>query len=43
MANTGVDLQLTYIYDGDPVTLVLNGYGRRGGLRQEQPDLRQDP
>jgi hypothetical protein len=26
MANTGVDLQLVYLYDGDPITLVLNGY-----------------
>jgi hypothetical protein len=25
MANTGVDLKLTYLYNGDPITLVLNG------------------
>jgi hypothetical protein len=25
MANTGVDVQLTYLYDGDPITLVVNG------------------
>ena len=43
MANTGVDLKLNYSYFGDPITLVLNGYGRGGGVRQEQPDLRQDP
>jgi hypothetical protein len=26
MANAGVDLQLTYIFDADPITLVFNGY-----------------
>jgi hypothetical protein len=26
MRNTGVDLQMTYIYDRDPFTLVVNGY-----------------
>lgn len=26
MANTGADLQLTYLYSGDPISLVLNGY-----------------
>jgi hypothetical protein len=26
MANTGVDLQLTYLFDRNPITLVLNGY-----------------
>jgi hypothetical protein len=26
MASTGVDLKLTYLFDGDPLTLVLNGY-----------------
>jgi hypothetical protein len=26
MANTGIDLKLTYIYDRDPFTFILNGY-----------------
>jgi Protein of unknown function (DUF2860) len=37
MANTGVDLQLTYVYDGDPVTLVLNGYVGQADYDKSNP------
>ena len=37
MANTGVDLQLRYIYDGDPVTLVLNGYVGQADYDKSNP------
>jgi len=41
MANTGVDLQLRYIYDGDPIHAGASTGSGPGGLRQEQPGLRQ--
>jgi hypothetical protein len=37
MANTGVDLQLTYVYDGDPVSLVLNGYVGQADYDKSNP------
>jgi len=37
MANNGVDLQLTYLYDGDPVTLVLNGYVGQADYDKSNP------
>ena len=37
MANTGVDLQLRYIYDGDPITLVLNGYVGQADYDKSNP------
>jgi hypothetical protein len=37
MANTGVDLQLTYIYDGDPITLVLNGFVGQADYDKSNP------
>jgi hypothetical protein len=37
MANTGVDLQLTYLYDGDPITLVLNGYVGQADYDKSNP------
>jgi len=37
MANTGVDVQLTYLYDGDPVTLVLNGYVGQADFDKSNP------
>ena len=37
MANTGVDLQLRYIYDGDPITLVLNGYVGQADFDKSNP------
>ena len=37
MANTGVDLQLTYVYDGDPITLVLNGYVGQADYDKSNP------
>ncbi len=37
MANTGVDLQLTYLYDGDPVSLVLNGYVGQADYDKSNP------
>ncbi len=37
MANTGVDLQLTYLYVGDPITLVLNGSIGQADYDQSNP------
>jgi hypothetical protein len=37
MANTGVDLQLTYVYDGDPITLVLNGFVGQADFDKSNP------
>jgi hypothetical protein len=37
MANTGADFQLTYLYDGDPITLVLNGYGGQADFDKSNP------
>jgi hypothetical protein len=37
MANEGVDLQLTYLYDGDPVSLVLNGYVGQADYDKRNP------
>ncbi len=37
MANTGVDLQLTYLYDGDPISLVLNGYVGQADFDKSNP------
>jgi opacity protein-like surface antigen len=37
MANTGVDVQLTYLYDGDPITLVLNGYVGQADYDKSNP------
>ena len=37
MANTGVDLQLTYVYDGDPISLVLNGYVGQADFDKSNP------
>jgi len=37
MANTGVDLQLTYIYNLDPITLVLNGYVGQADYDKRNP------
>lgn len=37
MANTGVDVQLTYLYDGDPITLVLNGYVGQADFDKSNP------
>jgi hypothetical protein len=37
MANTGADLQLTYLYDGDPITLVLNGYVGQADYDKSNP------
>jgi hypothetical protein len=37
MANTGVDLQLTYVYGGDPITLVLNGYVGQADFDKSNP------
>lgn len=31
MANTGVGLRLIYLYNGDQLTLVLNGYVGQAG------------
>jgi hypothetical protein len=37
MANTGADLQLSYIYDGDPITLALNGYYGQAEFDKSNP------
>ena len=37
MANTGVDLMLTYLYAGDPVTLVFNGYVGQADFDKSNP------
>jgi hypothetical protein len=37
MANTGADLQLTYLYDGDPIKLVLNGYAGQADFDKRNP------
>jgi hypothetical protein len=37
MANTGVDLQLTYVYAGDPISLVLNGYAGEADFDKSNP------
>jgi opacity protein-like surface antigen len=37
MANTGADVQLTYLYDGDPITLVLNGYVGQADFDKRNP------
>jgi hypothetical protein len=37
MANTGVDVQLTYLYDGDPITLVLNGFVGQADYDKSNP------
>jgi hypothetical protein len=37
MANTGADLQLTYIYGGDPVSLVLNGFVGQADYDKSNP------
>jgi hypothetical protein len=37
MANTGADLLLTYLYDGDPITLVLNGYVGQADYDKSNP------
>jgi hypothetical protein len=37
MANNGADLQLTYLYDGDPITLVLNGYVGQADYDKSNP------
>jgi hypothetical protein len=37
MANTGVDLQLNYVYDGDPVSLILNGYVGQADYDKSNP------
>jgi hypothetical protein len=37
MANTGVDLQLRYVYDGDPISLVLNGYVGQADYDKSNP------
>lgn len=37
MTNTGGDLQLTYIYDGDPISLVLNGFVGQADYDKSNP------
>ncbi len=37
MANNGVDLQLTYLYGGDPVSLVLNGFVGQADYDKRNP------
>jgi hypothetical protein len=37
MANTGVDLQLTYVFAGDPISLVLNGYAGGADFDKNNP------
>jgi hypothetical protein len=37
MANTGADLQLSYLYDGDPISLVLNGYVGQADYDKSNP------
>lgn len=37
MANTGVDVQLTYAYEGDPISLVLNGYVGEADFDKSNP------
>jgi hypothetical protein len=37
MANTGADLQLSYIFDGDPITLALNGYYGQAEFDKSNP------
>jgi hypothetical protein len=37
MANTGADIQLTYLYNGDPITLVLNGYVGQADFDKRNP------
>jgi opacity protein-like surface antigen len=37
MASTGVDVQLTYLYDGEPITLVLNGYVGQADFDESNP------
>lgn len=37
MANSGLDLQLTYLYSGDPVSLVLNGYAGGADFDKSNP------
>jgi hypothetical protein len=37
MANTGADIQLTYLYSGDPITLVLNGYVGQAEFDKRNP------
>jgi hypothetical protein len=37
MANTGVDLKLTYLFDGDPLSLVLNGYVGQADYDKSNP------
>ncbi len=37
MASTGVDVQLTYLYDGDPITLVLNGFVGQADYDKSNP------
>ncbi len=37
MANTGADVQLTYFYGGDPVSLVLNGYVGQADFDKSNP------
>jgi len=37
MANTGADFQLTYFYDGDPISLALNGYVGQADFDKSNP------
>ena len=37
MANTGADFQLTYFYDGDPISLALNGYVGQADYDKSNP------
>jgi hypothetical protein len=37
MTDNGADLMLTYLYDGDPVTLVLNGYVGQADFDKKNP------
>lgn len=37
MANSGLDLQLTYVYAGDPISLVLNGYAGEADFDKSNP------
>ena len=37
MTNTGGDLQLTYIYGGDPISLVLNGFVGQADYDKSNP------
>jgi hypothetical protein len=37
MANTGADFQLTYFFDGDPISLALNGYVGQADYDKSNP------